>query len=173
MKIRLGTRGSKLALTQTESVAQRLRDRNPGFACELTVIHTTGDKVQDKALDQIGGKGVFVREIEQELLGGGIDLAVHSMKDMPSEPAPGLCFCRTLPREDPRDALILRGASSLWELPQGAVIATGSKRRAYQLLQLRPDLHITGIRGNVDTRLRKLDEGAADGLVMADRKSVV
>lgn len=167
MKIRLGTRGSKLALTQTESVAQRLRDRNPGLACELTVIHTTGDKVQDKALDQIGGKGVFVREIEQELLGGGIDLAVHSMKDMPSEPAPGLCFCRTLPREDPRDALILRGASSLWELPQGAVIATGSKRRAYQLLQLRPDLHITGIRGNVDTRLRKLDEGAADGLVMA------
>ena len=127
MKIRLGTRGSKLALTQTESVAQRLRDRNPGFACELTVIHTTGDKVQDKALDQIGGKGVFVREIEQALLGGGIDLAVHSMKDMPSEPAPGLCFCRTLPREDPRDALILRGASSLWELPQGAVIATGSK----------------------------------------------
>ena len=100
MKIRLGTRGSKLALTQTESVAQRLRDRNPGLVCELTVIHTMGDKVQDKRSIRSEARGSLCGEIEQELLGGGIDLAVHSMKDMPSEPAPGLCFCRTLPRED-------------------------------------------------------------------------
>ena len=165
--LKVGTRGSKLAVAQTTDTAVRLHRLAPDSICELVVIRTQGDKVQDKPLDQIGGKGVFVREIEQALLDGSIDFAVHSMKDMPSEPAPGLCFCRTWPREDPRDALILRSASSLWELPEGAVLATGSKRRAVQLLRLRPDLQIVGIRGNVDTRLRKLDEGAADGLVMA------
>ncbi len=168
MKIlRVGTRGSKLAVAQTTDAAARLSEALGDCRCELTIIRTAGDRVQDKPLDQIGGKGVFVREIEEALLAGTIDFAVHSMKDMPSEPAPGLCFCRTWPREDPRDALILRGAASLAELPKGAVLATGSKRRAYQLLRLRPDLKIVGIRGNVDTRLRKLDEGAADGLVMA------
>lgn len=165
--IRLGTRGSQLALAQTRHVAQRLQKALPGCSCEIVVIRTKGDAVQDKALHEIGGKGIFVQEIEEQILSGQVDVGVHSMKDMPAAPAEGLAFSRTWPREDPRDVLVLRRAASLAELPAGTVLATGSKRRAFQLNRLRPDLQVTGIRGNVDTRLRKMEEGAADGLVMA------
>ena len=155
MNVIIGTRGSKLALAQAEYVKNRLQKHYPQNSYELKIISTKGDREQKKALDQIGDKGLFVREIEQELLDGTISLAVHSMKDMPAE------------REDPRDVLILREAVSLEELPQHAVIGTGSRRRAFQLLQLRKDLRITGIRGNVDTRIKKMQEEQLDGIVLA------
>lgn len=167
MHIKLGTRGSRLALVQTNWVRERLEKKFPQHTFEVVVIQTKGDLVQHKALDQIGGKGLFVKEIERQILDKTVDLGVHSMKDMPSEPAEGLCFTKTWPRADRRDALILKRAGSLEELPHGAVLATGSKRRIYQLKALRPDLKFVGIRGNVDTRLKKMREGEIDGLVLA------
>jgi F0F1-type ATP synthase membrane subunit b/b' len=160
MNVIIGTRGSKLALAQAEYVKNRLQKHYPQNSYELKIISTKGDREQKKALDQIGDKGLFVREIEQELLDGTISLAVHSMKDMPAEQPSGLVFAHAWKREDPRDVLILREAVSLEELPQHAVIGTGSRRRAFQLLQLRKDLRITGIRGNVDTRIKKMQEEA-------------
>ena len=145
----------------------RLQKHYPQNSYELKIISTKGDREQKKALDQIGDKGLFVREIEQELLDGTISLAVHSMKDMPAEQPSGLVFAHAWKREDPRDVLILREAVSLEELPQHAVIGTGSRRRAFQLLQLRKDLRITGIRGNVDTRIKKMQEEQLDGIVLA------
>ncbi len=156
----IGTRGSKLALVQTNYVIDKLKKAYPEDTFEVVIIKTTGDVEQKKALDKIGSKGIFVKEIEEGLLSGRIHMAVHSMKDMPEEPEPGLIFAKIWSREDPRDVLILKNASSLEELPKGAVIGTGSKRRKYQLLKLRPDLQVVGIRGNIDTRLRKLYEGA-------------
>ncbi len=156
----IGTRGSKLALVQTNYVIDKLKKAYPEDTFEAVIIKTTGDVEQKKALDKIGSKGIFVKEIEEGLLSGRIHMAVHSMKDMPEEPEPGLIFAKIWSREDPRDVLILKNASSLEELPKGAVIGTGSKRRKYQLLKLRPDLQVVGIRGNIDTRLRKLYEGA-------------
>lgn len=159
MRYLIGTRGSKLALVQTDYVIDKLKKAYPDDDFEAVIIKTTGDIEQKKALDKIGSKGIFVKEIEDELLSGKIHMAVHSMKDMPDEPAAGLTFAKAWKREDPRDALVLKNAASLDELPEGAVIGTGSKRRKYQLLKLRPDLKIVGIRGNIDTRLRKLYDG--------------
>lgn len=167
MNVIIGTRGSKLALAQAEYVKNRLQKHYPQNSYELKIISTKGDREQKKALDQMGDKGLFVREIEQELLDGTISLAVHSMKDMPAEQPSGLVFAHAWKREDPRDVLILREAVSLEELPQHAVIGTGSRRRAFQLLQLRKDLRITGIRGNVDTRIKKMQEEQLDGIVLA------
>jgi hydroxymethylbilane synthase len=167
MKIVIGTRGSKLALAQAGEVRDRLAEAYPQDSFVVKVIQTTGDRILDRPIDRIGDKGVFVKELERELLSGEIQLAVHSMKDMPSELPDGLCFAKAWKREDPRDVLVLREAGSLGELPQGAKIGTGSSRRVAGLLALRPDLVIVPIRGNVDTRLRKMQEQKLDGLVLA------
>lgn len=167
MKYMIGTRGSKLALAQAEYVRGRLAEVYREDSFEIRVIKTKGDQVLDKPLHEIGDKGLFVKEIEEKLLDGEVDIAVHSMKDMPSLPADGLVFAKPWKREDPRDALILREAGTIEELPQGAVIGTGSRRREFQLKRLRPDLHVVNIRGNVDTRLRKMEEEKLDGIVLA------
>lgn len=159
MRYYVGTRGSKLALVQTNYVIDRLKEAYPEDEFESVVIKTTGDIQADRQLDKIGSKGIFVKEIEEELADGRIQMAVHSLKDMPEEPEAGLTFAKAWKREDSRDVLVLKNAKTLDELPQGAVIGTGSKRRKYQLLKLRPDLKVVGIRGNIDTRLRKLYEG--------------
>lgn len=167
MKYTIGTRGSKLALTQAEYVQGRLTAKYPEHEFEIKVIRTKGDVVLDRPLHEIGDKGVFVREIEEKLLSGEVDIGVHSMKDMPSLPASGLAFTKPWKRENPRDVLILREKNSLEELPCRAVIATGSRRREFQLKRLRPDLRVVNIRGNVDTRLRKMEEEKLDGIVLA------
>lgn len=167
MEVLIGTRGSKLALAQAEYVRDVLRENCPGHTFDIKVITTMGDRMKDTPLREIGGKGLFVREIEQQLLAGEIQLAVHSMKDMPVSPAAGLMFTRTWKREDPRDVLILREKASLAELPEGAVIGTGSIRRQALLRRMRPDLRLVGIRGNVDTRLRKMEQDNLDGIVLA------
>lgn len=163
MIINVGTRGSKLAIAQTEYVISKLKEKFPEHEYNTVIISTRGDRDLNSPLDQMGSKGIFVEEIEQALLNGEIQLAVHSMKDMPAFPLEGLCFAKAWEREDPRDVLILREHQSLMELPVGAVVATGSKRRSYQLLKIRPDIKIVNIRGNIDTRIRKLHEGLADG----------
>lgn len=166
----IGSRGSKLALAQTGQVAKQIEAANPGWKTEIRVIKTQGDLVQDKPLNEFGGKGVFVQEIEQALLSGQIDLAVHSLKDMPSEQPEGLEMAITPQREDPRDVLICFGdlpARRLADLPEGGVVATGSLRRICQLNRLRPDLQTTPIRGNVETRLRKAEEAGWQGVVLA------
>lgn len=169
MHYRIGTRGSKLALVQSEYVKRRMEEAYPEDTFELVIIKTTGDKVTDKPLAAIGTKGLFVKEIEEALLSGSIDMAVHSMKDMPAECATGLTFAKAWKREDCRDVLILKTAGSFSELPSGAVIGTGSLRRACQLAMLRPDIQFTAIRGNVDTRINKLmdDSYGLDGIVLA------
>lgn len=167
MKYIIGTRGSKLALVQSEYVRDRLREAYPEHEFELKVIKTKGDLIQDKPLNQIGDKGVFVKEIEEQILSGQVQLGVHSMKDMPAIPAKGLMFTKSWKREDARDVLILREAKSLSGLSEGAVIGTGSMRRKVQLLKLRPDLKVVDIRGNVDTRLQKMEKQKLDGIVLA------
>ena len=169
MHYRIGTRGSKLALVQSEYVKRRMEEAYPEDTFELVIIKTTGDKVTDKPLAAIGTKGLFVKEIEEALLSGSIDMAVHSMKDMPVECATGLTFAKAWKREDCRDVLILKTAGSFSEPPSGAVIGTGSLRRACQLAMLRPDIQFTAIRGNVDTRINKLmdDSYGLDGIVLA------
>lgn len=172
MHIKVGTRGSKLALAQTNYVIERLKKAVPENEYEIEIIKTKGDLDLSRPLDAIGSKGLFVDEIENALLEGRIQLAVHSMKDMPDTPKEGLVFADAWTREDARDALILRKASSLEELPLGANIATGSKRRSYQLLKLRPDINIFPIRGNIDSRIRKLYEEnpckeRLDGIILA------
>lgn len=159
MRYYIGTRGSKLALVQTNQVIEKLNKAYPKDEFLPVVIKTTGDIQKNRQLDQIGTKGIFVKEIEEELLEGKIQMAVHSLKDMPDEPAEGLTFAKAWVREDSRDVLVLKNVASLEELPKGAVIGTGSKRRKYQILRKRPDLRVVGIRGNIDTRLRKLYEG--------------
>lgn len=167
MEFIIGTRGSKLALVQSEYVKKRLEDRYKEHRFSLKIIQTKGDLVADRPLNQIGGKGLFVKEIEEQILRGQVHIGVHSMKDMPPVPADGLVFTKCWEREDPRDVLVLRSCKSLRELPKGAVIGTGSMRRKCQLLKLRPDLKIVDIRGNVDTRLRKMEEQGMDGIVLA------
>lgn len=167
IKIKIGTRGSKLALIQAEYVKKHLEAAFPEYEYDIVIIKTKGDIIQNKPLNQIGDKGVFVKEIEEQLLSDNIHLAVHSMKDMPEQPAEGLMFSKLWKREDARDVLILREKHSLEELPQNAVIGTGSARRARQLLRLRSDIRITDIRGNVDTRLRKMEEQKLDGIILA------
>ncbi|HEU4685725.1 MAG TPA: hydroxymethylbilane synthase [Nitrospira sp.] len=163
----LGTRGSQLAVHQSEWVRDRLQELAPGVSITLRRIQTSGDKIVDVPLAKVGGKGLFVKEIEEALLSGEIDLAVHSMKDVPAELQPGLALLAVPQREDPRDALVSREARGFAELPRHAKIGTSSLRRQAQLLKARPDLSITTLRGNLDTRLRKLREGQFDAIVLA------
>lgn len=168
MKIVVGTRGSKLALAQTNWVIEKLKERYPKVNFEIKIIKTKGDLIQNVSLDKIGDKGLFVKEIEQQLIDNEIDMAVHSMKDMPSSLQEGLKFASIPKREDARDVLVLKdGYYDINDLPIGAKIATGSKRRKYQLLKYRPDLNIVPIRGNIDTRIKKIVEENLDGVVLA------
>lgn len=168
MKIVVGTRGSKLALIQSNWVVEELKKANPGVDFEVKVIKTKGDLITNLPLHKIGDKGLFTKEIEQQLLDGNIDMAIHSMKDMPSTLPKGLKFADVPKREDPRDVLVLREEyRSIDDLPEGAKIGTGSKRRMYQLLKYRPDLEIVNIRGNIDTRIKKIYDENLDGIVLA------
>ena len=167
--LRLGTRGSPLALAQARMVREALA-RAHGFGperIELAVIRTSGDRIQDRPLAEVGGKGLFTKEIEEALAAGAIDLAVHSSKDMPTILPAGLVLSAFLEREDPRDVFISHKAKSIRELPRGATVGTGSLRRQAMVLRLRPDLKVVPLRGNVETRLRKLDEGVADATLLA------
>jgi hydroxymethylbilane synthase len=166
-QLRIGTRGSALALAQATLVQKLIQDQHPHITVELEIIKTTGDKIQDVPLAKIGGKGLFTKEIELAILAGEVDLGVHSMKDVPTEVPPGLVIGITTVREDPRDAFISRKYQTLGEIPPGGRIGTGSLRRRAQLMHLRPDLEVVPIRGNVDTRLRKLVEENLDGLILA------
>jgi hydroxymethylbilane synthase len=167
--LRLGTRGSPLALAQAGMVRARLAAAHgvDEARIPLTVIRTTGDKIQDRTLAQAGGKGLFTKEIEEALIARNIDLAVHSAKDMPTVLPEGLTITAVLPREDARDVFISRVAKTLQELRAGAVVGTASLRRQAIVKRLRPDLTVVPIRGNVDTRLRKLDEGEVDATLLA------
>jgi hydroxymethylbilane synthase len=166
-QIRIGTRGSALALWQAEWVKAELEKRHPGAAVTLTKIKTTGDKILDVPLAKVGGKGLFVKEIEEAMLAGDIDIAVHSMKDVPTFFPDGLHLGAITKREDPRDALLSRSNVKFADLPKGAKIGTSSLRRQSQLMHLRPDFRISQLRGNVDTRLRKLKEGQYDAIILA------
>ena len=167
LNVVLGTRGSKLAVHQSEWVQAQLHALAPHVTVTLRRIQTSGDRILDVPLAQIGGKGLFVKEIEEALLSGEIDLAVHSMKDVPTELPGGLEILCVPPREDPRDALISRDGKLFLDLPLGAKIGTSSLRRQSQLLHARPDLTIAMLRGNLDTRLKKLREGQFDAIVLA------
>ncbi|MEQ1563522.1 MAG: hydroxymethylbilane synthase [Nitrospiraceae bacterium] len=167
LSVVLGTRGSKLAVHQSEWVQAQLHALAPHVTVTLRRIQTSGDRILDVPLAQIGGKGLFVKEIEEALLSGEIDLAVHSMKDVPTELPDGLEILCVPPREDPRDALISRDGKLFLDLPLGAKIGTSSLRRQSQLLHARPDLTIAMLRGNLDTRLKKLHEGQFDAIVLA------
>jgi hydroxymethylbilane synthase len=164
--LRIATRGSSLALTQAHAASDLLAPYLAGREVDIEVIKTTGDVRQDISLTQLG-EGVFVKALEAELIHGRADIAVHSLKDVPSAEAPQLIIAAVPTREDPRDALVTRDGRPFEDLPDGALLATGSPRRIAQLRSLRPDLRFTGVRGNVDTRLRKLDAGEFDGLVIA------
>jgi hydroxymethylbilane synthase len=165
--LRIGTRGSRLALAQAEIVRGQLLDIQPDLRLELTELTTKGDLLQDRPLVEIGGNGLFATQIEVALREGEVDMAVHSAKDLPSIIAPDLALAAFLPRADPRDVLISVSGKSLGELPVGARIGTSSPRRAVQIAALRPDVELLDIRGNVDTRLRKLQEGGYDAIVLA------
>lgn len=163
----IGTRGSRLALWQAKWVRDRLIEGFPGLAVELSVIRTSGDKILDIPLAKIGGKGLFVKEIEEALLSGRIDLAVHSMKDMPAELPDGLCIAAIPEREDPHDVFISVNKKPLEDQRTGAVIGTSSLRRSSQVLHHRPDIGIMPLRGNLETRLKKLDSGGMDAIILA------
>jgi hydroxymethylbilane synthase len=165
--IRIGTRGSALALWQAEHVRNVLRRHHRKLAVEIIVIKTKGDKILDQSLSKIGDKGLFTREIELALLNGDVDVAVHSLKDLPTDTPPGLSITAVTERELVNDVLISSRWASLDELPEGAVIATGSLRRSAQLLHLRPDLRIVDIRGNLNTRMKKFDASSWDGMLLA------
>ncbi len=170
--LRLGTRGSPLALAQARMVREALIAAWPDLeapgAIETIIIRTTGDRIQDRPLSEVGGKGLFTKELEEALLGNTIDIAVHSIKDLPSVHQDDLFLACTLRREDPRDAIISRdGAASLGTTPHGATIGTSALRRQSQILALRNDIRFKALRGNVDTRLRKLDAGEVDAIMLA------
>ncbi len=165
--IRIGTRGSALALVQARWVQAQLQERYPDCPVELVIIKTTGDRLKDVPLAQIGGKGLFIKEIEEALIAGTVNLAVHSLKDMPAQIPQGMMLGAVPPREDCRDAFISKRYNSLAEIPPGGRVGTGSLRRRVQLLHLRPDLEVIPIRGNVDTRLRKMEEQGLDALILA------
>ncbi len=163
----IGTRSSKLALWQADYVAERLRGEHPGLQVEKKLMTTKGDRILHAPLAKIGGKGLFTKELETAMLEGEIDIAVHSLKDMPTEVPEGLVISAVTERLDSGDALVSRKYTSLRELPPGAKVGTSSLRRRAQLLHVRPDLSIRELRGNVNTRLRKLDEGEFDAIVLA------
>ena len=163
----LGTRGSALALAQAAWVKRRIEAHDAAFSVEIRIIKTSGDRVLDAPIQTIGGKGVFTKEIEEALLRSEIDFAVHSLKDLPTRLADGLALAAVPQREDARDVLVARGATNLAGLATGARIGTGSLRRRAQLLHHRSDLAVLAVRGNIDTRLKKLDAGEFDALVMA------
>jgi hydroxymethylbilane synthase len=165
--LRIGTRGSALARRQVELVTEALRGQIPDLEVETLVLQTEGDRRSEVSLEEIGGQGVFVKDIELRLLQGEIDLAVHSLKDMPAESPQRLKLAAVLPRGDARDALVAMQGRTLAELPAGARIGSDSRRRAVQLLALRPDVEVVSIRGNVDTRLRKVESGEYDAAVLA------
>jgi len=165
--LRLGTRGSVLALAQAAWVKQRIEEHDASLQVKVQVIKTSGDRVLDAPTQTIGGKGVFTKEIEEALLNSAIDFAVHSLKDLPTRLADGLALAAVPGREDARDVLVARGPTTLAALPTGARVGTGSLRRHAQLLHHRSDLQVLAVRGNIDTRLRKLDAGEFDALVMA------
>lgn len=163
--MRIGTRGSDLALTQSRLVRSLLGGSEADTPLEI--ITTAGDRLPDASLARIGGKGVFTKEIEEALLAGRVDIAVHSLKDLPTENPPGLVIAALLPREDPRDVLVSRSGARLAELPSGARVGTSSLRRRSQVLARRPDLQVEDLRGNVPTRLKKVDEGHLDAVIVA------
>jgi hydroxymethylbilane synthase len=163
--LRIGSRGSQLALWQANHVADALRQA--GHTVDITVIKTTGDKVLDVPLAQVGTKGMFTKEIEDALAANTIDLAVHSLKDLPTVMMPGFEIAAVLKREDPRDALVSKRFTSLWDLPEDAKVGTSSLRRTAQLLAWRPQLQIESLRGNVDTRLKKMEDGRYDAVILA------
>lgn len=163
----VGSRRSQLALTQTHWVISQLKELDKKAAFSVNEIVTKGDRILDVVLSKVGGKGLFVKEIEQALIEGEIDFAVHSMKDMPAELPEGLAIACVPKRVDPRDVFISRDGRKLEELPEGAVVGTSSLRRQAQLLAYRPDLKIVPLRGNIDTRLRKMEEENLDGIVLA------
>jgi hydroxymethylbilane synthase len=165
--LRLATRGSRLALWQAEHVAERLRTAQPNLRVERVVLGTTGDRVRDRALSAVGERGLFTRELEQALCDRRVDVAVHSLKDLPTQFAAGLVLGAVLEREDPRDALLSRSGDGLQELPRGARIGTSSLRRRSQLLAARPDLEVRDLRGNLPTRIARLDHGDFDAIVLA------
>jgi hydroxymethylbilane synthase len=164
--LRVGTRGSLLAVRQTGMVVDGIQRLNPGLVVEVTIIRTTGDRRQDVAFADVGTKGMFVKEIEDALLSGEIDLAVHSLKDLPDELPGGLAIAAIPARIDPRDALVSSG-QTLAELPTGARVGTSSLRRQSQVREARPDIAVLELRGNLDTRVRKLDAGDYDAIVVA------
>lgn len=165
--LRIGTRGSQLALWQANWVKKAITRYWPKISPELVIIKTTGDKILDVPLAKVGGKGLFVKEIEEALMDGRIDIAIHSMKDMPAELPEGLSISAVPERENPLDALITDGHNALASLPQGAKVGTSSLRRSAQLLHQRPDLEIEPLRGNLDTRLKKLTTTELDAIVLA------
>ena len=168
MNIKVGTRGSTLARVQSQWLIDVLAKAHPQINFEMVIIKTKGDLIQNKPLDKIGDKGLFTKELEDALLSGEIHMAIHSMKDMPSKLPKGLILTVPPKREDPRDVLLTpHNIDSLEALPQGAIVATGSKRRIYQLKKLRPDIQVVGIRGNIDTRIRKMQEQNLDGIILA------
>ena len=164
-KLRIGSRGSQLALWQANHISALLRAR--GHEVEIEIIHTTGDKITDVALAKVGTKGMFTKEIEEALAAGHVDFAVHSLKDLPTELPPGFEIAAITKREDPRDAFCSRHYASFQELPQGARVGTSSLRRQAQLKAVRPDLDTHPLRGNVDTRLRKLEQGGYAAIILA------
>ena len=163
--LRIGSRGSQLALWQANHIAGLLRAN--GHQVEIEIIRTTGDKITDVALAQVGTKGMFIKEIEEALAEGRVDVAVHSLKDLPTEVPPGFELAAITRREDPRDVLLSRAPHGLAQLPQGACVGTSSLRRQAQLKAFRSDLEIQPLRGNVDTRLRKLEGGDYDAIILA------
>jgi hydroxymethylbilane synthase len=165
--LRLATRKSALALAQARAWALTLTAKRPDLTIEEVHVTTTGDRIQDRPLQEVGGKGLFLKEIEETLAAGGAEFAVHSIKDVPAELAPGLVIAAVPPREDPRDALVSREGQRLADLPEGAIVGTSSLRRRVFLQRARPDLRIVPLRGNVDTRLRKATEGEVDAVVLA------
>jgi hydroxymethylbilane synthase len=167
MKLRIATRESPLALWQARHVQALLQQAHPGLSVELVPMTTAGDQLLDRSLATVGGKGLFVKELENALLEGRADLAVHSMKDVPAQLPPGLCLSAFLAGEDPRDAFVSNQYDSLDALPAGSVVGTSSLRRQAQLRALRPDLKLAELRGNVGTRLRKLDEGQYQAILLA------
>ena len=166
--LRIGTRGSILAMRQTQWVAARLTEHHPDLPLHIEILKTTGDRIQDAPLAKLGSVGVFTRELDLALREGQIDVAVHSLKDVPTSPAPGVALAAIPEREDPRDVFVGRFAPRLLELPSGASVGTGSLRRRALLAALRPDLQAVELRGNIDTRLRKLRESdVMEGIILA------